>query len=292
MYSLYNKFTMPKYKSKSRYNKFQKKAFKRRQKKYRNRQQLLSIKTVKAICKKQCEDRPEVKLLNNEEYNVANQSVQRPSQDTHIIRTQLIDPSLIHQGPGKHQRIGNEILVKYINLRLRIHFPIAMNNTDGAVNFRCGQESDVYIKVLELKSPDNAQISGPPHLGRDLTPDTFRIPQQIKNMTTREFPKYKTVYKKKLIMRNKIAPNRSNGSQNAIRKTIRINRNIKINKKFRITTSETQQTTIFDFDKNWYLWIYAYGLNMNIPANSTNWGGTPDYAPRVDYCWTVYYSDC
>lgn len=52
------------YKNKKSYNKFQKKAYRRRKSSYKNRQQLLSIKTVKAIAKKVVEQAPELRYYS------------------------------------------------------------------------------------------------------------------------------------------------------------------------------------------------------------------------------------
>lgn len=275
------------YKKRSGYNKFQKKAYNRKKKNYKNRQQLLSIKTVKSIAKQVCASVPEVKFFENRSQYQANKSIQQPTDsNSHYISHILCTPTDITIGPQENQRIGSKIYVRSVRLKLRLHFPLQMDNDGTSATFRCGQRSDVTIKLLSLNS--NGQVlPRPPNLNNDIVGEFWDFQRNL-NMTTKDYNHgIKVHYEKRFVLKNEIAPNRGGNSTSCPLKTMVIDKSITINKHIQFTGNNDED----EWKRNLCLWVYAFGLNQHIPLGTTNWGGTPDYTPRVDYAYTVYYTD-
>lgn len=131
-----------------KYNKYQKKAYtakkKRNAKSYRNRQQRLSILTVKAIAKEACAENVEVKrFVVNDTTGIVGYYLGHPSLNVpgetwgagqlaqytgRPYCKKIFDNSTITQGIGASHRIGDQIFIKGFWLRYKFKQPLNMGH--------------------------------------------------------------------------------------------------------------------------------------------------------------------
>ena len=152
---------MPKtYRSKSKYARKYRKA---RSKRYRNRQQLLSIKTVKAIAKQTVEAHPETKYrttalaktIGEHPLGPPSRSPSAVSGCKPIVET-LLNATTIPLGTGLGQRIGDKIFLKGFRIKAHIKEPRNINSnplmvTQGLDFIKC------YLMIIKSKNaPDLA----------------------------------------------------------------------------------------------------------------------------------------
>lgn len=123
-------------KYKGKYNKYQKKAYadkkKRKAKAYRNRQQKVSIPTIKAICKEIVDDKPEVKWFVNNALTDVLYSLGHTSLWTGVNTTTRCSPVLlecfnnssIKRGTKPSQRVSDQIYLQGVRIKFQIIQPI------------------------------------------------------------------------------------------------------------------------------------------------------------------------
>lgn len=302
-------------KKKPVFNKFQKKAYRRRQKRWKNRQQLLSVKTVKAIAKKVCTDVPEIKYKQYSNHFMSEISLGNPlregaSNGCRPYKTMLLGAHTFSHGNTQGQNIGNQILLRGIRLKLQIF---------GPLNFVKEEEHDpsvsqgfntcpVHIHVVWSK--DEPIIAGN-YINNSLWDDKIVLNRMKKN-------NYKTIYKKviyqpcqRTISTNKAITiarwNNSDGVDSNVSLTNTtdyyqvsgkrpyrfINKFIPIMKKINI-----QQTESTGMPKS--LWLIAYvtpdklGIGTNDQYNGRNDNGFTygnRYSTRLNYTYTIHYND-
>lgn len=289
------------------YNKFQRKAYKRKAKAYKNRQQLLSIKTVKAIAKKAAESVPEVKFYQNENYLTQNQVIQDPADGSgHYLAIQLIEPGFIPVGVGQSQRVGDSIRLKGIHIKVRLHNPVKQNVKYDDAHYRAGQFHRCHVKVVKVKMSGEANT---PPKGDDQIANTPWVYQGVLNKSTNDYNLLtKTPYKKVYNIRSKLmnelttvgsgtttgnltATSSYSDVEVAVQNGFNVPRTILINKYIPLDDKITFTGTSAQSMKNTYfLWIYSFALNQLFTAG-TYWGNDIDYALRADFSWVVYYTD-
>lgn len=292
------------------FNKYQKKAYKRRKKAYRNRQQKLSIKTVKQIAKDVSKKVPEVKFYENNAYINQKAIIQSPA-DAHnnYISQVLIGPNLIPKGTGQSQRVADDIRVKGIHFRIRLHNPVKQSLLATANTFKCGQYNQVHIKLVKLRNSGDVKY---PPAAPQLIQDDLWTYQGALNKSTNDYSLItQTLYHKVVHIRSRLQPSdgttvttgtvvhnaspppdevtastgvQINNGYN-VPKTILIDKYVKIDKPLRFLGTQQE-----DVKYQYFLWIYGYALNQD-PLTGTTWGNNPDYAVRCDYNWCVYYTD-
>ena len=113
-----------------RYNKFQRKAYKRKAKAYRNRQQKVSVKTIKSIAKAIVKRSFEKKFVLNSPLNnyipltdITNEAF----VGSVVLVEKLLDNDTITIGTDNGQRIGKKIFLKSISLKMEVASPINCN---------------------------------------------------------------------------------------------------------------------------------------------------------------------
>lgn len=120
-----------------KYNKYQKKAYKRRRKRYRNREQKLSILTVKKIAKEAVADHPETKYKNYINRITINRflghpslwipgEINQPNLQKRPIVKKIFDNDSLLWGVDADQRVGGQIFLKGFRLKCFIQQPINM----------------------------------------------------------------------------------------------------------------------------------------------------------------------
>lgn len=296
-----------KYKGKRGYNKFQKKAYNRSRKSYANRQQLLSIKTVKQIAKKAAESVPEVKFYQNENFLTHNQVIQDPADGAgHYLAVQLIEPGFIPIGTGQSQRVGESIRLKGIHIKVRLHNPVKQNVLATDTHYRAGQYHKCHIKVVKIRMAGEAEH---PPRGDEVIANTPWVYQGVLNKSTNDYNLLqKTAFKKVYNIRGKLMNESTSSSGGTIvnnlsataattdlavtvsngfnvPRTLLIDKYIPLDDKITFTGTSAQS-----LKSTYFLWIYSFALNQIATAGSY-WGNDIDYALRADFSWVVYYTD-
>lgn len=180
------RFTV-KYRSrKSRFNKHQRAAYKRGRRRYKNRQQLLSIKTVKNIAKKAVENLPETKSSMMYSTVSGDPVIVHYNQTTDQTQVQILhlpgwmnvenplvrsretvwdmtNPTTrISRGTGRHQRVGNEVFFKGINLRFGAYSASHYLGTQTKLRIMVVQVPNALSPLhLDTQPPG---VNSPPHL--------------------------------------------------------------------------------------------------------------------------------
>lgn len=273
------------YKS-GKYNKFQKKAYARKRKSYKNRQQLLSIKTVKAIAKKVSTQVPETKfkVVNNYDgVGVFNRLINGPT-DIYAYSACLLNNADIPIGTGEGQRIGKEIFFKGIKLNAVIRGPricnISMTDTLGGMSTLI----QFHVKIVYVRKGE-ASVPGPPDTSQNV-PENLYINARDLALQEKDSLSVKTVYHKTYTMKPKVIEMAVASDAQTVQPLVYVlKKYIPINKKLRFLS-----TTNNDWKGNYFLWVYAYNINHSM-AGGTNWGALENYSPRFSHTYTAYYTD-
>lgn len=285
-----------------KYNKWQRKAWKRRTNAYKNRQQLLSIKTVKAIAKNVVKQAPEIKFYGSDEYINAKQVIQDPT-DLHseYVYTQLISPTFITQGSSVNQREGNRIHIKGINFRIHFHLPYRQNLSKLDAGYRTGSYHRCHVKLVRVKTAGDANISVPDSI--HTIPNTLWVYKGALNrVSATKKPNYETLFSKEYTFKPKLQTDMAHtittdnltatSTGNSVHlgynvpQTVMLDKYVKIDKKHTFLGATDHSVRY-----RYFLWIYAYGLNQGLQGASAYWGGEEDFALKADYNWIVYYTD-
>lgn len=286
------------YKTKYKYNKAQRTAYaknrKRKSKAYRNRQQKVSILTIKKIAKEACENTPEIKFKI-----FPSMGIRKPIMGPHTINTVLqciIEQNDIPIGTGQGQRIGDNLFLKGIRLKMLVDYPQSTYNRQslpGGTSDRMYGVSDhikFIIRVVQVRKNDfidPSPTTSPSQIPHDLWTNQIDLDKQS---STRS--RYKNLYKKVITMKGSpvsMDPT-ADGIQPNKKRTLFIDRYIKINKKIHFINSSVPSVD-GQWDRNFYLWVYAFSANDYTPGVSNLWGGSEKYVPHIRHVYTVYYSD-
>lgn len=276
------------FKNKRKYNKFQKKSYNRKRRNYKNRQQLLSIKTVKAIAKKACQELPETKFKVFKNYDgvgVSNRVIQQPT-NVFSYHEVIVDTTDLPKGTGQGERIGESIFLKGFRLNAIVKGPKQLNTSRTSAEGGMSQYLEFFIKIIRINSDaqESAELIPPDN---DLNvPDNLYINMRDLNLGGRERV-IQTIYTKKIVMKPKII-NFTTGTdiQQCNPLIYKIDDYIKINKKIHYTG-----TADGDWKSNYLIWVYCYNNNHYIPVGKQYWNDDTNYCPRLDHAITAYYTD-
>lgn len=274
-----------KFRNKGKFNKFQRKAYNRKRSSYRNRQQLLSVKTVKAIAREECRDIPETKFKIVKHYDgqgTYNRMINGPC-DIFNYSSCLLNNTALAIGTGEGERVGKEIFFKGIKLNAVIRGPrimnISMTDTLGGMSTYI----KLFVKVVYVKQGvDSPPV--PPDNPKDI-PENLYI--NARDLTLQEKDtSVKTIWSKTYVFKPKIAEVAVSSEAQTCQPIVHVlKKYIPINKKLRFLS-----TTNNDWKGNYFLWVYAYNVNHSM-AGGTNWGALENYSPRFSHTYTAYYSD-
>lgn len=274
-------------------------AAKRRRKYALNRQQKLSVKTVKQIAKEVSQKLPEMKLYENLHYTSARYVIQSPTDpNDKYISKKLFDATTIPQGTGENERIGNKIRVKGIRLKVMVDLPRNQETRQDQAGFRAGAWNELHVRLVSLTSDGGLDVNPPSHAG-DIRTDLWATQRDL-NMKSNDARTPRSHFNKTISLKSKPANLVSQALQEVSDvyqiTTLPSNLNepdyrfydwfIPMDMPITFTGAGTD-----DWKRLPFLWIYNYGLNQHIPADSDYWGGDINFALRVSYSYSVYYID-
>ena len=296
---------------KRKYNAAQRKAYKNKQKRkaksYRNRQQLISIPTIKTLIKDAVEDHPEVKHIEVS-HNAANVDtttqllpIAHPSRIGALatmprpLITKIFDNDSMAQGMTDITNIGNQIFLKGIRIKLEILAP--SNNIQplgGIVPMMLWY--DIHYAVVRQN--------------KGTVPDFIHMPQswwtnkaihnkQYTGTTGLKKPDktlFKGVWKLRPKVDVKISFQGGQTDTTCPQQFRKINRYIPINKKYNIVRAQGAPLN----PQAYYLMVWCYaqkqgvsnidGFYTNTPLDS-QLQGVHLFNPRINYKYVIYYSD-
>lgn len=274
-----------------KYNKFQKKAYNRKRKKYRNRQQLISIPTIKAIAKQVCQAQPEIKLKIVKNYDgvgTYNRIINGPTE-VYSYHKCLLNNTDIGEGITQDDRIGKEIFIKGVKLNMVFRGPricnVDMTDTIGGMS----QYIELHVKVVRIVNKADSPIT-PPDIATQIK-SNLHVNQRDINLVDNDYGTWPTtVYSKKYIFKAKVISALTANSValdiQPLQPNVRVlDKYVPINKKIRFLSN-----TDDDWKANYFLWVYAYNINHSMEGGS-EWGNDENYSPRMNSAYTVYYTD-
>lgn len=279
-----------KYKTYKKYNKFQKKSYKRKSSRYRNRQQLLSISTVKAIAKKACRELPETKLKVFRQYwdesaDHSNMKINGPTS-AHCLNLCLLDNSDLTVGTGEGQRISNEIFFKGVKLNMSIRAPTIINTSMTATYGGMSTYVEVHIRIVKIKNCGLGGNAQTPELATEIAKSLYVNQRDLEKLSAKQ-NNYKSIYHKVIKFNPQQIQVDVASANQAVKPITRIiKKYIPINKKITYTSAVTDG----DWKNNYFLWVYAYNVNQGTSATNF-WGDLENYSPRIQFAYTTYYTD-
>lgn len=294
--------------SSSKYNSAQRSAYKKKQKykakKYRNRQQLLSIPTVKKLIKKEVEEHPEVKIVEKsdeqyETYHLGHPELYEGANSQlrcSPISTIMLQNSTITQGTAATQRVGEQIFLKGFRIKIRFLMPANINPL---------RESCDWFKIhwgvyrLAKGTSDTTTIS---EINSNPFTNSFVWNRNRSRPLLKFVQKGELVYRPKASALSKVDPTGASLLRDSIctRKSFFMNKYVKINKKFdmrntsatgnpnpyKLLIYSTQQKQRLGADQK-YCGEYDQGQG----ASAQSLGNT--YTVRIlGYKVAIYYTDC
>lgn len=296
------------------YSKNRKYRSKYRSKRYKNRQQLLSISTVKAIAKKAVEAHPEVKYRTTANTKCI---VEHPLGPPSVAPTAvsgckplvetMLNATTIPLGTGNGQRIGDKIFLKGFRIKAEIKKPINLN-PDPALAHQGLDFVKVFLMIIKSKNA--------PALAGNFAETWWEESWQTKATTKN---KYNIIYKKEITINlvrskfgqeiavwNTTAATAANPGLGALQfnhtvqnnsthssKPILINHFCPVNQKTLVG-----QSAAGDIPFSYFFCAYAIPEKAGIGGDGyfngeyVNGGNYDDiYTPKLNYQITTHYTD-
>lgn len=292
------------YKYKTKYSSAQKKVYlknkKRKAKSYRNREQRLSILTVKAIAKKACTENVEVKrkmIQDNTKivgYHLGHPALHVPGENWGAGNNaqyngrpfvkKIFDALEIEQGKQSDQRIGDQILLKGFWIRYKFKQPINIDAQKIPMNWY--KVTMMIVRANKGINPKLTQFTN--HFYEDPVVKRKMNPAQELKVISKKVITFRprvscnvsigtatAVYKPSTanevaVLQFPVAPAGQTGRQPTVctssQKTVTGSWYVKINKKINCYTTALHQANINPYQ----YWIIIYSLQPNLSKSTAD----------------------
>lgn len=292
--------------NKPKYNKAQRAAYKRKSKRYRNRQQLLSVKTVKDIANEVCSKKSELKYrqFGNIGYggvgdtstvdHVLSDLHNRANAHSKPLVVPIFNETTIALGTTHYDRIGEQINLEGFRIKCQFKLPVNFYPDDMTLvssELPPRRINWVRIHLAVIRSIDEPQLDG--------YPNTFWDNKLMVGRASSE--KFKVLYSWTKLFKMprennvaNIAPPATATSYTSVKQPILLfNKYIKVGKKITISSTPTH------IPRGYYLCVWTdqdkMGKGHNNMYNGEHASDILDYHnafnTKMNYVYSVFFRD-